>query len=102
MITVVTGAPFLAYVTGAPSGLAGTIGARIVDVLGNEVLARTVEDIMEIVPDSGVYKWLCPGLPRPGSCLIMWDTGGSAPTFTVEELKITALPPAALPAAVVT
>jgi len=102
MITATATASFLAYSTGAPSGLVGTIGARIVDVLGNEALARTTDDIMEIVPDTGVYKWVCPGVQRPGAYLILWDTGGSDPTFTEEELKITALPPVALPPATTT
>lgn len=92
MITAVANSSFVAYSTGAPTGLAGTIGVRILDVLDNEVVARSTDNITEILPGSGVYKWVCAGLASPGSYLIVWDTNGGAPAYTEEELTVTAPP----------
>ena len=68
--------PFSASASGATSGLVGTIGVQVVRGDGSIAVARTTDDIIELVPGSGVYWWTCSAAPTvPGEYEIVWDTG---------------------------
>jgi hypothetical protein len=83
--------PFTASASGAASGLVGTIGVQVVRGDGSVAIARSTDDIIELVPGSGVYAWTCDSGPSvPGDYSIVWDNG--AATFAAEDL-IEALAP---------
>jgi hypothetical protein len=75
---------------GAPTGLAGTIGVRIEDGDGNVVLARTTAGIVESEAGSGIYVKDDLVAPDAGDYLVLWDTGGATPAFSVEQLHVSA------------
>lgn len=87
------------------TGLVGTIGVRIEDGQGNQVLARTTAGIFESPVTATIYAK--GDLPAPGSLgqfIIIWDDG--AGTWASEDLvvvpagsSIVPLPPAPTPAA---
>jgi hypothetical protein len=76
---------------GAPAGLEGTIGVRIIDAPTDaELVARTTVGIVERPAGSGIYTATLTAPADAGSYLVVWDTGGAAPTFAAEELVVTA------------
>lgn len=105
MIEVQAGRTFDAVLEGAPTGLVGTIGVRLIDPTSQETLVeRTTSGITEYPAGSGVYgvSLTAPDMgdhTSPWSVSILWDTvAGGAPltpddTFT-EDVEIFAGPPA--------
>lgn len=98
MIVVAPGAPFEALTDAFASGLEGTLGVRIRDGEGNDVLARTTLDIFEdtTVGSSAVYRRSFDAAPEDaGQFWLIWDDETSV---RVEELRVTSsIPAAALP-----
>lgn len=86
---------FEASVSGAPSGLVGTMGVRIVDVpTATTVLARTTAGIVEYPAGSGVYTTILTAPGTPGTYQVVWDSGVVSPTTSAEEdLFVSALYP---------
>lgn len=94
-------AQFEALLSGAPTGLVGTLGVRIIDTpAGTTVLARTTAGIAEQPPGSGIYSVALTAPNVEGSYSVVWDTGGGSPVFSAEELVVSgaAQPPIAEPA----
>jgi hypothetical protein len=91
-LTAVAGRPFEATVTDAPSGLVGVLGVAITDGDGGQPLPRTTEGIVESPSGSGVYTASLTAPDEPGDYVIVWDTGGSEPEFTVDDLLVLAAP----------
>lgn len=94
---------FDATLEGAPSGLAGQIGVRIIDGPSEEtVIARTVVGITEYPAGSGLYSVTLIAPDDAGDYVVLWDTvAGGAPldpssVFT-EALTVYAGPPPGAP-----
>lgn len=95
MIYAAGGQTFEATLTGAPTGLVGTLGVQITDGQGGVTLARTTAGIVEFPVGSGVYTASLTAPATLGSYVLVWDDGAGA--FTGEDLAVTAsapLPPA--------
>lgn len=90
MITAIAGAQFEAALDNAPTGLVGTIGYKIEDTLGNTVVARTTAGIVASAPTS--YLATVPAAPAAGMYVLVWDTGGTSPTYATETLTVTVSP----------
>lgn len=79
------GGTFTTTASGAPTGLTGTIGYRVINQRGGAILiARTTAGVVEEPAGSGIY--VANDVPIPndaahGNYLIVWDTGGGAPTY---------------------
>lgn len=81
---------FEAQADGFATGLAGTIGVRIIDTpAGTTITARTTTGITEAPAGSGLYSVLLTAPATAGDYSIVWDTGGGAPTWAREELHVT-------------
>jgi hypothetical protein len=82
-----------AALTGASTGLVGTLGIRILDTpSGVTFLARTTAGIVENPAGSGIYEWSGTGPSTAGTYSVVWDTGGATPVFTQEDLVVTFSP----------
>lgn len=106
MIQVRTGTTFDAVLEGAPSGLVGTLGVRVVDpTTGTTPVARTTSGITEFPAGSGVYgvTLTAPALganSSPWAVSVLWDTGEPlAPggVFTEDLLVYEGPPPVSNP-----
>lgn len=109
MIYVQAGTTFDATLEGAPTGLEGTVGVRVVDpTTETTVVARTTAGINEYPAGSGVYgvTLTAPALDghdSPWGLSILWDiVPGGAPlapsaTFTEDLLVYTGIPPGVPP-----
>ena len=72
-----------------PSGLTGTLGVRIDDTpVGTPVLARTTAGIVEHPAGSGLYSVVLTAPIAEGVYSIVWDSGGAAPIYAREELRV--------------
>lgn len=83
---------FTATVSGAGTGLAGTLGVRIEDANGSNVVARTTAGIVEVEAASGIYAK--DDLTAPSAratYLVVWDNGSGS--FAAEELVVTSSVP---------
>lgn len=65
-----------------PTGLAGTIGVRIIDATGTAIVARTTTGITEPIASSGFYVasidlTALPASPAPGHYFVFWDNNGA-------------------------
>jgi hypothetical protein len=73
----------LATTTGFfPSGLAGTIGVRIIDSAGTATVARRTTGITEPIASSGFYVasidlTALSSAPAPGHYFVFWDNAGT-------------------------
>lgn len=86
---------FDATLQGAPTGLVGTLGVRIIDQpAGTLMLARTTSGISEQPVGSGIYSTALTAPAVNGTYLVVWDTGGLAPVFASEELQVAGVVPA--------
>lgn len=106
MIQAQAGQPFDAILEGAPTGLEGTLGVRVVDpTTETTVVARTTAGIVEFPAGSGVYgvTLTAPALganAAPWPVSVLWDTvAGGAPltpgaVFTEDLLVYSGPPPA--------
>lgn len=74
---------------GFPSGLAGTIGVRLLDGIGGTTIARTTAGITETPASSGIYVKVLTAPASEGQYLIVWDTGGASPQYASDELVVT-------------
>lgn len=92
------GAGFHARADGFDTGLAGTIGVRIIDSTGTDVSARTTVGIIESPAGSGSYL---AGLTAPatsGDYTIFWDNGSVSPSTTAgEQLFVSLVAPSPTP-----
>ena len=87
MISAVADTPFEAVVSGADTGLVGTITVEVYDpTTGTSVIAPTTVGITE--PRSGTYRALLT-VPDPGTLMVRWSYAGTA---AEEDLLVTALP----------
>lgn len=81
------------------SGLAGTIGVRIIDTpSGSTILARTTSGIVENPAGSGLYYFSGTAPTIAGSYSVIWDDGSVAPGHTAtDDLIVTYSAPGVLP-----
>jgi hypothetical protein len=100
-LQVAPGQTFTTTLQGGPSGLAGTIGVRILDNIGGTALARSTTAIVEFPAGSGFYMAQRTAPATPGEYSIVWDAGGAiTPSNTSsDDLTVTAV---ATPAVVAT
>lgn len=89
MIYAAAGSPFEVSLTGAPTGLVGTVGVRLVDGQGGTSIARTTAGIVEHPAGSGIYTATLTAPATGGSYLAVWDTGGGTPTYAAEDVIVT-------------
>ncbi len=82
---------FEAVASGFATGLAGTIGVRIIDNSGSTTVTRTTAGITEYPAGSGIYvRTFTGGLPTTGQYTLVWDNGSTTPgNVAVEDLVIT-------------
>jgi len=92
---------FTAVLEGAPSGLVGTVGVRLVAASDDSVvLARQTTGIAEVVAGSGAYEVQLTSPAAAGDYLIVWDLGTIAPdTVSTEELVVSGARPSTVPTA---
>jgi hypothetical protein len=90
MIQATAGQAVTAVAAGAPSGLVGTIGVRIVQqATGTTVVGRTTAGITEPVSGSGIYTAQLTAPNTIANYIIVWDTGTVTPqTVSTEELQV--------------
>jgi hypothetical protein len=94
-IYALPGATFEAALDGAPTGLTGTLGVRILDTpAGTSILARTTAGIVEQPAGSGLYAVALTAPSTAGTYSVVWDTGGGSPTYAREDLVVTVTIPA--------
>lgn len=97
MIYARPGQPFEATTNGAPTGLTGTIGVRVIDQpVGTVMTPRTTAGIIEAPAGSGIYSVALTAPNTEGTYLVVWDTGGATPTYASEELQVVGVLPAPL------
>lgn len=77
-------------VTGADTGLVGTIGVRIIDAgTGTTTVARSTASCVELPAGSGVYTFTAITAPSTGGTYtLVADTGGGTPIYAAEELLV--------------
>jgi len=93
---------FQAVLTGAPTGLTGTLGVRVLNLAvtpPSTAIARTTSGIEEEPDGSGIYTATLTA-PAVGNYIVVWDTGGTLTpaNSTSEELFVTGTPPTPLTA----
>jgi hypothetical protein len=95
-LTVNPSSTFTAILENAGSGLAGTVGVRIINAQTEAVaLARTTIGIAEAVSGSGVYEVQLTAPAALGEYVIVWDDGGTSPAdFASESLTVAGVAPA--------
>lgn len=69
--------PFEATTSGWATGLAGTIGVRVLDNAGATTIARTTAGIVELVAGSGIYVVTLTAPAAGGHYSIVWDAAGA-------------------------
>jgi hypothetical protein len=72
------------------TGLVGTIGVRIIDGAGSNIITRRTTGITEPVSGSGFYTatidlTALPGAPAPGHYYVFWDNGSVSPGNNAAE-----------------
>jgi hypothetical protein len=89
MIFEQPGSVFHARIDGFDTGLAGTVGVRILDSTGTAVVARTTAGIIENPAGSGSYLATLTAPSTPGDYTIFWDNGTVSPgTTSGEQLRV--------------
>lgn len=97
------GAPVESSLSGAPTGLAGVLGFRLIDLTdGSVALARTTAGIVESPSVAGLYSIVVDAPLAAGSYARVWDYGETV-VVDVEDLivsysalQVGALPPSTL------
>src|SRR4051794_23381022 len=90
MIYSAPGVTFETTLSGAPTGLVGTLGIRILDNAGGTALARTTAGIAEFPAGSGFYAVTLTAPSTAGQYTVMWDTGSVSPSTTfTDDLIVT-------------
>jgi hypothetical protein len=94
MIYVKPGNNFQTNMDGAPIGLVGAIGVRIIKSENGTVVSdRKTTGIIELVANSGTYRAQLVAPQEPGEYTIFWDTGAVGPkTTATEDLTVTVVP----------
>lgn len=97
-IYAVPSTTFQATLTGAPTGLTGTLGVRVLNLAvtpPSVAVARTTSGIEEEPDGTGIYTATLTAPSAVGNYLVVWDTGGSLTpaNSTSEELFVTGTPP---------
>lgn len=93
MIYATPGSSIEATLSGAPTGLTGTLGVRILDNTGGTTLARQTSGISEFPAGSGFYSVTLGAPATAGQYTVMWDTGSVTPSTTfTDDLVVAALP----------
>ena len=88
MIAVSPSADFEA-VAQFTTGLTGTLGVRIRDNDGNDVLARTTAGIVEDIAGSGIYRVTLTAPVDEGQYTIVWDDADvPTPNYAIDELIV--------------
>jgi hypothetical protein len=64
---------------GFPTGLVGTIGYQVLDMLGNVIIPRTTAGIIELGPGIGAYQAEVIVPVVTGTYTILWDDGAVTP-----------------------
>jgi len=95
---------FQAVLTGAPTGLTGTLGVRVLNLAvtpPSTAIARTTAGIEEEPDGSGIYTATLTAPSTTGNYIVVWDTGGTLTpaNSTSEELFVTGTPPTPVTAA---
>lgn len=94
MIYAGPGQSFEATTSGAPTGLVGTIGVRLLDNAGGTTLARQTSGIIEDPAGSGSYTVTLTAPAAAGQYRVFWDLGTVTPSTTaVEDLVVTSSTP---------
>lgn len=86
---------FTAILEGAPTGLTGTVGVRVLSAADDSVsIARTTSGIAEAIAGSGTYEIQLTSPSTPGEYVIVWDDGGTSPAdFASEPLTVGGVAP---------
>lgn len=87
-LTARAGAPVEVVLQGAPTGLTGQVGVRVLDQPAGTVVVPRATSPVEQAPGSGVYAATLAAPAELGGYLVVWDTGGDAPRFASEELQV--------------
>jgi hypothetical protein len=90
MINTTPSTTFPAVASGLATGLVGTVGVRIRDNQGNDVTPRTTAGIVEDIAGSGIYRTTLTAPAYLGQYTVVWDTGGTSPSYITDDLFITA------------
>ena len=99
MIYAAPAQSFEATLVGAPTGLVGSLGVRILDGVGGVTLARTTAGIVEALAGSGTYVATLTAPTTAGQYVVLFDTGVVSPSTTAaEELVVTSSAPGFVPA----
>lgn len=99
MVTVAPSTSFEAVADFGVTGLAGTIGVRIIDNAGATTVARATAGIAEYPATSGIYTKTLTSPGTAGQYTLLWDDGSVAPGHTAtEDLLVSRSAPAALTA----
>lgn len=85
MINASPAATFEATLTGAPTGLTGTMGVRILDNAGATTTGRVTAGIAEYPAGSGFYTVTLTAPSTAGQYTVFWDEGSVGPTTTHSE-----------------
>lgn len=96
MIYARPGENFTVVMANASTGLVGQVGVRVLNGQGDEVVARSTSNIIELVPGSGSYAAIVKAPTTPGQYTAFCDDGKVTPeTTTAEEVLVTtqAFPP---------
>jgi hypothetical protein len=88
------GATIEATLGGAPTGLTGTLGVRVLDNAGATTIARATAGITEFPAGSGFYAATLTAPVVAGQYTIFWDTGTVSPASTASEDLIVTFSPA--------
>lgn len=92
MIFAQAGTSFEATSIGWATGLAGTLGVRVVDNTGGTPIARVTAGIVEFPAGSGRYQVVLTAPALAGQYDVLWDNGSGV--WAGEELLVTLGPPA--------
>jgi hypothetical protein len=90
MLNAVAGAELQASVSGFDTDMTGMVGVQILDSLGNVVMTRTPDPVIEAPPGSGTYMATLPAPLSPGGYLVFWDEGTVTPQTSFGEPLVVA------------
>jgi len=95
VIYALPGASFEAVTDFGTDGLTGTIGVRVVDNVGNTVVARTTAGIIEYPATSGIYQVTLTAPLLAGQYSVTWDDADDH--WATDDLVVTEDSPITVP-----
>jgi hypothetical protein len=95
VIYALPGASFEAVTDFGTDGLAGTLGVRVIDNVGNEVIARTTAGIAEGPITSGIYQVTLTAPALAGQYSVVWDDADDH--WAADDLVVTSDSPITVP-----